>query len=227
MTLLANLIKAEQAVKYANDKLLGRSSNRSEDNMHAVQKNLMTSIEGRQMRLNGQVDRKDSIEELQERLGDIKYTERLVTVMHTNKWDVVKTSRARREEIGRSLDAAEIIRDKIGNCQEHAILACHYLNNKGVSSYMVTTEDDINHVFVIIGGPDNLDGKIVSVTRDDPAAIFGNFTVVCDPWYHEWFSVQQEWRQKMWGILNKTKKEWVVELPSSLQLTLTSSNHIT
>jgi hypothetical protein len=57
-----------------------------------------------------------------------------------------------------------------------------------------------------------------------PGAIAHAFAVVCDPWYHEWFSVQQEWGRKMWHIFKSTTRNPPV---SQVWLTLISQAHIT
>jgi hypothetical protein len=86
---------------------------------------------------------------------------------------------------GQRLSAPDIWHDNIGNCFEHAVLACHYLKQGGIASYIADTDDNTDHTFVLIDSPGGLDGQTVNVTQFAPGAIAGAFTVVCDRWYHE------------------------------------------
>ncbi|MGH7153210.1 MAG: hypothetical protein ACREF3_04715, partial [Acetobacteraceae bacterium] len=146
-------------------------------------------------------------------------------LIYEERWAAIRDARENRNTQGRRLSAAAIMADNIGNCFEHSVLACHYLNRRGIASYMADTDDNTNHCFVLIGAPAGLDGQTVNVTAAAPGAIAGAFTVVCDPWYHEWFSVQQDWGRKMWHIFGVTTKD--PPMPDPVPLTLTSGAHVT
>ena len=141
----------------------------------------------------------------------------------------ISSARANRRRQNQRLNAAAIIAGNVGNCFEHSVLACHYLKNQwNIASYMAETEDwNIDHCFVLIGAPNGLDGQTINVTQQAPGAIAGAFTVVCDPWYHEWFAVQQDWGRKMWHIFSATKEDKGKATPNGLMLKLTSSSHVT
>jgi hypothetical protein len=104
------------------------------------------------------------------------------------------------------------------------VLACHYLKQSGIPSYIAETDDNTDHAFVLIDSPGGLDGRTVYVTKNAPGAIAGAFTVACDPWYHEWFSVQQDWGRKMWRIFGATTK--IQPTANQVPLKLTSEAHI-
>jgi hypothetical protein len=212
MTLLANMIAAEFAVKYAHDKLRGRSSNRSEDIVHTLQQNLRDDF--------GEGDERVMLN-LSSGLN-IGLKNQLI---YQDRWRTISEARDGRRERGARLNAAAIIQDNVGNCFEHCVLACHYLNGRGITSYMAETDDNTNHVFVLIGAPPGLDGQRFNVTAANPGGISNGNTVVCDPWYHEWFSVQQDWGRKMWRIFNTTTK--FPPMPNPVPLTLTDGVHVT
>ena len=211
MTLLANLIAAEQAVKFANDQLQGRSSNRPEDLVHTMLQNL---------REQG-YDRPS----IQDQLASSVNVSSKTKTIWSERVTEINDKRESRSDKGLRLNAAAIAADNVGNCFEHCVLACHYLNRRGVASYMADTDANTNHVFVLIGLPGGLDGHTVNVTPNAFGPAAGAFTVVCDPWYHEWFGVQQDWGRKMRRIFAATTK--YPPAPNPIPLKLTSGAHVT
>jgi hypothetical protein len=217
MSLLQNLLRAETAVKYVEQHLRGKASNKPEDIFHTLQRNLIADY--------GETDP----EGVGEILGMPVVVRTKCHEIHLSRITEINNKRDARREVGERLNAGAIIRDGLGNCFEHAVLACHYLNGIGVSSYMVTADDSTNHVFVVIGVAGGLDGTTVNVAPNAaPGAPLGTGTsVVCDPWYHEWFAIQQDWAHKMNRILSTTNKRNPPVLPAQIPLTLTSSIHVT
>jgi hypothetical protein len=216
MTLLSNLIVAEQAAKYANDLLRGRSSNRPEDIAHTMLENLNNRFanmdpEGRRERMTHELTAFNIGMRTQE--------------IHMQRWPAIRDAREARNNQGNRLSSAAIIADGICNCFEHAVLAAHYLNGRNVASYLVDTDDNTNHCFVVIGAPGGLGGQTINVTQFAPGVLNGGFTVVCDPWYHEWIGVQQEWGRKMWHIFGQTTKN--PPMPNPVPLTFTNGALVT
>src|SRR5262249_48148505 len=156
-----NLDAAERAVKFANDKLRGRASNRSEDLVHTLQQNLRAQYSS-----SPYVD--DIVRGgMSDRHGLVQQT----SLIHQQRWNAIDAARGKRNAKGQKLSAPDIWRDNIGNCFEHAVLACHYLKQTGTASYIAETDDNTDHVFVLIGSPAGLDGQTVNVTRLAPGAI--------------------------------------------------------
>jgi predicted RNA-binding Zn ribbon-like protein len=207
---------AEQAVKYANDLLRGRSCNRSEDLAH-----IMLEIMNRKfVRLGDLEPREAVLETLNPITIDLE-----IQRIYSSRQNAIEEARQRRKDRGDRLNSAAIIRDKIGNCFEHAVLACHYINSKNIPNYLVETDDSTNHCFVVVGAPGGLGGQTTTVTKTAAGVLASAFTVVCDPWYHEWFSVQQDWGHKMWHIFDQTTKTpptWV-----NVPLTFTDGGLVT
>jgi hypothetical protein len=213
---LTNLIAAEQAVKYANDRLRGRSSNRSEDLAHTLQADLNTKYAGK-------LGARERVLTTLDNPGNVS---RQTQEIYQERFGAIRDARRSREDQGNRLNAAAISADKIGNCFEHAVLACHYLNYANVRSYLVETDENTDHAFVVIGAPGGLAGQIIEVRKNAPGALNGGgLAVVCDPWYHEWFSVQQDWGRKMWLIFSKTIKQPPV--PDRVPLTFTDGGQVT
>ena len=215
MSLLSNLNYAEQAVKYAEQHLRGRASNKPEDIVHTLQQNLRHISDG---------DDDYVMDSLRSSLNvTLKYQE-----VYQARFGDISSNRQARHDAGEQLSSAAIIRDGVGNCFEHAVLACHYLNTKGVRSYIATADQETNHVFVVIGAAGGLDGRKITVRPDaTPGPPLGTgTTVVCDPWYHEWFAIQQHWARKMHRILATTNKR-SGGLPATVPLDLMASTHVT
>jgi hypothetical protein len=216
MTLLRNLIHAEAAVTFAESRLRGKASNRPEDIVHTLQQNLREDYDG-------------DAEHVLLDLGS-KITIGMKSIeIYQKRWTAIKDKREQRNAVGQRLDAAAIIQGGIGNCFEHSVLACHYLNGIGVPSYMVTTDENTNHVFVVIGVQGGLDGETVEAppNQNPGAPLAAAFSVVCDPWYHEWFGIQADWSRKMKRILLTTNKRTNGQLPDMVPFTFTAGTHIT
>jgi hypothetical protein len=144
--------------------------------------------------------------------------------IHSQCLGAIDQARKVRDNSGRKFSAPDIWKASIGNCFEHAVLACHYLKQSGIPSYIAETDDNTDHAFVLIDSPGGLDGRTVHVTRNAPGPIAGPFTVVCDPWYHEWFPVQQDWGRKMWRIFEATTR--IQPTANQVSLKLTSETHV-
>ena len=214
MSLLRNLNYAEQAVKYVEQHLRGKASNKPEDIVHTLQQNLR----GQGYDHGRILDTLNAPAEAGERMDAILQTRRAA----------INDARTDRRWADTRLSHSAIITDGIGNCFEHSVLACHYLNTKHIASYIAETDDDTNHVFVVIGAADDLDEETIivqpAVTPGPPSATAT--TVVCDPWYHEWFGIQQHWTLKMRRILMTTNRR-AAGLRANVPLTFTASNHVT
>lgn len=214
MSLEYNLRLALMAVEYAGQHLRGRSSNRPEDLVHTLHERLRARWGG---------DRLTVKEFLQ---APSTYNE--IDTIYQQRVPAINNAREERRESGKRLDAAAIIADGIGNCFEHAVLACHYLKNK-VPCYMVDTDEDTNHVFVVIGVQGGLHGQTIQAPPNaDPGLPLSTAeSVVCDPWYHEWFGIQRSWATKMHHIFTVTSKHESHTLPSLIPLTFTDSAFVT
>jgi hypothetical protein len=205
-----NLMWAEEAVDYVGKHLRGRACNRPEDILHTMCQAWGTSTVVDLMR-----DRPDVYNRA---FGE--------WTMHV--WQQIQ---ACRRTYGRMLpDANVIIQNRLGNCHEHAVLACDYLAKKGIPSsiYFVTTDDPeyLDHVWVMLGLPDDfvpplpgVFGNTERVPLDETPAVFGPSAVVCDPWYHEWFSTQRDWARKMRSILRVTTHQKADPLPDEASFT--------
>lgn len=131
--------------------------------------------------------------------------------------DVINDQRARCKGAGwvRKLgDAAEITH--VGNCQERAASAFNYLSAVGRETgmaYFFMEGGGANHALVVLG----LAGRPPDTTTfvfgtGEPA--WGPDAVVCDPWYHEWFVVSEDWGRKGRRILQSTST--IVLAPETL-----------
>jgi hypothetical protein len=222
MSLLQNLILAEQAVKYANDQLLGRSSNRSEDMVRTVVENLHESYK--------RLDQEDMKVLMRLELNGGGFAEKR-QLLFQERYPQIEAARESRKEAGNRLNSAAIIKDNVGNWFEHSVLACSYLNSghrrvsgQPIASYLVDTDPWTNHTFVLVGAPPGLAGRTIKVTKHEFGAINTGETVVCDPWWHEWFGVQQDW-YKMWRIFASTKKQKT--MTETVPLTFTDGAQVT
>ncbi|WP_137180382.1 hypothetical protein [Roseomonas sp. AR75] len=223
MSLHLNLMHAEAAVAFAEKHLRGRASNKPEDIIHTHQENLRRFATG--ISANKEIQQEIVLDSLANSFNVRMGCQQL----HGERAGAISSARDARKLAGERLNAAAIIRDGIGNCFEHAVLACHHLNGKGVASYMVDTDDETNHCFVLIGLGGGLDGTTVQAAPNAlPGAPFNAaFAVVCDPWYHEWFAVGSFWATKMHRILMTTNKRATGLLPAQVPFTFTASNHVT
>jgi hypothetical protein len=222
MSLNRNLMLAESAAKYAHDALRGRASNRPEDIVHTLHEELRTFARDSFTDADVQKDYVLSA------LNGTTIGTRGNTI-YQHRWTAIEEARTARTNAGRRLESAAILQDGIGNCFEHAVLACHHLNGKGVTSYMVDTDDDTNHCFVVLGLAGNLDGTTANAAPNAaPGQPFNAaFAVVCDPWYHEWFAIGTHWSTKMHRILRTTNKRSSGQLPAQVSFTFTGANHVT
>jgi hypothetical protein len=216
VSLQINLAHAEAAVKYAEQFLRGRASNRPEDILHTLQQNLREDYD-------------NDKEAVLWALADPNNVSNKSREIYMQRVSDINDAREKRRQQGKRLDSAAIIADGIGNCFEHAVLACKYLKDKGVPSYMVETDEDVNHVFVVIGVGNGLAGTTLKVSPNTPPGppLSTGDGVVCDPWYHEWFGIQQWWPTKMHRILLTTWKYKNEPLPSQVPLTFTLGSAVT
>ena len=215
MSLTRNLIFAEMAVKHVERFLRGRASNKPEDIVHTVQQNLRARFGNDKDRMSDELSNGFAL--------GMKMEE-----IYQNRVSLINDERDARRSAGNRLNAAAIIASGVGNCFEHAVLACHFLKGKGVPCYMVDTDEDTDHVFVVIGVATGLNGQTFQAPPNaapPPPLSTGN-SVVCDPWYHEWFGIQQSWPTKMNRILSTTNKR-SGSLPSTIPLTLTDGALVT
>lgn len=215
MSLHRTLLLAEEAAKYANDIFWGRSSNRPEDIAHSHMDKL-------NRRLAGENPQYVTEERAREAQPGVAETARLA--LWNQRVSKIKARRDDRKDAGQAYNTAAIIQDKFGNCLEHSVLACAYLRRLQVPSYIATTDFDTNHVFVVIDGLAGLDGRMVKVTKDDTAQLGTATTVICDPWWHDWYALT-DWSRKMWPVFQKTKKT-PGTVPSPLTLWLESEAHV-
>ena len=93
----------------------------------------------------------------------------------------------------------------IGNCGEQASVAFKYLCDQKLSDKFCLASLGHNHEFIIIGANgQQVNGmQYIGVSPDWPVE-----TVVCDPWYNEWFVVQTDWTRKIRSILKETEPGW-------------------
>src|SRR5262245_2288552 len=113
MSLMRNLMFAEAAVKYAEKFLRGRASNKPEDIIHTLQENL----------------RKPGVnpEYAKAVLSNPYDVDRKRAEIYMNRAADIDNARRERIHYGVRYVAKEIKNDGIGNCFEHAVLACHFL----------------------------------------------------------------------------------------------------
>jgi hypothetical protein len=216
MSLLRNLLLAESAVKYAEQHLRGRASNKPEDIVHTLQRNLRQLYP-------------EYPEMIKDTLGNGFQVDLRMQQIYGPRSAAINDARDLRRQTGNRLNSASIIHDGIGNCFEHSVLACHFLNGKGIQSYMVDTDDNTNHVFVVIGVGGGLDGQtLYAPPHVNPGLPLNTGdSVVCDPWYHEWFGIGQFWVTKMKRILLTTNKRQDRLLPPHIPLTFTHGAWVT
>jgi hypothetical protein len=222
MSLHLNLMHAEAAAAFAGSHLRGRASNKPEDLIHTHQQNLRRFAAG----VTTDTDHQHEI--VLDGLANRLTVDLACQQIYGERSGAISTARDARRLAGERLNAAAIIRDGVGNCFEHAVLACHHLNGKGIASYMVDTDDETNHCFVMIGLGGGLDGTTVQAAANAPPGPPFNaaFGVVCDPWYHEWFAIGS-WSTKMHRILMTTNKRNTKLLPAQVPFTFTASHHVT
>src|SRR5262245_42358035 len=96
-----------------------------------------------------------------------------------------------------------------GNCTEQSAFAFDYLRSRGERGMAWICFPSHNHMFTVLGldvpPAETEEFKIGS----GPPASWGPKAVVCDPWYHEWFSVATDWDRKIIYILRDAAESWL------------------
>jgi hypothetical protein len=211
MSLQRNLLFAEEAIAYVDSILYGKASNRPEDIAHILQRNL--GKEQYQKTLDKApkdfyTGKSAKLDVMFDKFSD-KYHEKVI-------------------EKGRTGDPEKIKQRGVGNCFEHAVLVGDYLKKKGieVNVYILETLDEpdpheyLDHVWNVLEIAPELPNGVRNIALDEPPG-FGPHAVVCDAWFHEWFSVQNDWERKMRSILRLTSHEKDLPLPAKVNLKFT------
>lgn len=174
-----NLIYAEAAVKYAEEKILLGSTNRSIDEAHWRARS--------------------------SKLGD---SDVRIALREQFRQDVDK-SRPLGMSAGadalRWADQAEAF--GMGNCGEHANVAFKYLLHHTDAKEVSTLDVGDNHVLLVIGAsPSELESARSDrgTFRLDSPPNLPEQAVFCDPWHHEWFPASA-WPNKIKSILRQTQ----------------------
>ncbi len=100
--------------------------------------------------------------------------------------------------------AGLIQKTKLGNCGEQSAVAFKYLITRGAPGLAIVDWRGGNHTFVVIGMDPGVPDISKATLMIPPT--WGKAAVVCDPWYHEWFSVESldDWQSKMKRIVADT-----------------------
>jgi hypothetical protein len=94
-----------------------------------------------------------------------------------------------------------------GNCTEQSAIAFDYLRERGHRELAWIGCPSHNHMFVMLGMQTPIPplcrgrGGLFLQVGEPPPIAWGYDTVVCDPWYHEWFRVFPDWNRKIPYIL--------------------------
>jgi len=211
MSLQQNLIRAERAVKYVESILRDKACNRPEDLVHQL-KRLAGPDRFKRTMATGKV----------QTLEDLQAHPSLAYYMH--KW---KADRNGQQFTDMRTFADAIRKTPVGNCMEHAVLAAVYLKFElkvAENVFVVRTDENgsegyLDHVFVLIDAEylDDDETENYDTPLDQPPD-FGPHAVVCDPWYHEWYSVQQDWCRKMGATLRLTTQRKNQPLPAEADM---------
>lgn len=198
------LVAAEAAMEWANATLRGRSANRSEDIAHGAQQVLKAS--GRALTATPAGPQR---QQLFQRAYDHAEHQH-------ERW--LEQARAKR---GR-LTAARVLRNHIGNCQEHTILVCHYIatHHPGVTAHFIGLQTPSDHSFALVGAERELPkGRgALTLTFPDPPSELGALAVVADAWWHEVFPARSGvWTQKLGHILRQTRLDPSQDLPDAIK----------
>ena len=97
----------------------------------------------------------------------------------------------------------------MGNCGEQAAIAFRFL---------IKTKS-MEHVgqFVIIGRKPLHEIVVLGLTKNPPEMQFLNLdqypsgwtnAVVCDPWYHDWFKVSDDWGRRIGNIIRALERKY-------------------
>ena len=204
--LQTNLIYAEAAVKYADEILRGRSSNRPDDLVFGLQKQLGSKAVA-DMAKNDKLLFQTTMEN-----ADKDTKQKIV------EWEVAARSR---------YDVKALLVHRVGNCWGHSLLAAYYLQSKRIPSFIAETQgEEVDHVFVLIGLEPSKKSLEIRVPTKTVPTDFPPEAVVCDPWYHEWFSVQSEWPRKMGSIFRRNLVDPSESVPQMMGLKLNPDTFI-
>jgi hypothetical protein len=174
-----NLIYAEAAVKYAEEKLFLGSTNRRIDELHW--------------------------RALSDKLGDSDVRAGLREEFVN---DLAKNQPSGMSSGAASLwcaDQAEAF--GMGNCQSHSAVAFKYvLQHTDAREASILSVGDDHHLLVIGASPSELESARSErgTFRLDQPPRLPEQAVFCDPWYHEWFPAS-EWPNKIKSILRQTQ----------------------
>jgi hypothetical protein len=132
-------------------------------------------------------------------LTDQSTGEQRTSVSRTHGTEFVSEAEFNRHQAARARQTG------IGNCAEQATLAFEYLTTRARDGVAVLGMGG-DHVCVLIGVPDAGTYPAPS-SHDEPLTSVPAWpasAVICDPWYHEWFSVHRDWSRKVRDILRMT-----------------------
>lgn len=177
-----HLMWAERAVKYVENKIPYGASNKPIDVYHTSQKGPSPD------RPKVPKDMNESVKSIRRFLPTLVQKEGLT--------DPVDKLRARAQL------AAHL---GVGNCNEQAAVAFDYLRTVGRETGLACVGfPEHDHVFVVLGLPQKPPDNDKYTFGQGPPASWGDEAVVCDPWYHEWFHVNTDWKRKGERILSTT-----------------------
>lgn len=184
MSLQHNLMLAEFAVAYTQEKMTKGASNKPEDlthssMRHAAQNSVMQFFMKPDLNPDSVLNQRN---EMAPRLAQAESVHEKALMA-----------------------ADEVERTGIGNCGEQSAVAYKYLYRRSDADLFVLAKLGTNHEFIIIGADAaQVSGlHLVAVAPNWPAD-----AVICDPWYHEWFAVAVSWPSKIRQILAKTEPGW-------------------
>lgn len=195
MSLKSNMLIAEAAVEYVAQKVHLGASNKPIDVLHA-EMNARRADSGR-----GWVAR--TVFPTAPALTD-KSTENQRNSLAQSSPDSIKNGPIENRVLW---NASQSEASGIGNCGEQASVAFKYLHEKTKNTTFSLCKLGHNHELVVIGVKDQLIGKYHYV--DIVPADWPNDAVICDPWYHDWFSVKSDWSRKIRSILRETEPGWI------------------
>jgi hypothetical protein len=89
----------------------------------------------------------------------------------------------------------------VGNCGEQAHLAFKYLYNRRDTDLFAVVSFGPDHALIVMGVPPEKLRGVFSVKGVPPG--WPKDAVICDPWYHEWFTMD-DWSRKVSQILKAT-----------------------
>lgn len=92
----------------------------------------------------------------------------------------------------------------VGNCTEQSAIAFEWLMNRGEQGIAWIEFPDHDHMFTLLGlhaAP--AQDETFRMRQSSPAS-WSPTAVVCDPWYHEWFRIADDWNRKIGQILRES-----------------------